>query len=59
MVNPMDSRFTRVGKPQGELKVYRAKESGESECRFVMKRIGQYPRRKVADFRMVLNDNSE
>ena len=28
-------------------------DSGESECRSVMDRIGQYPRRKAADFRMV------
>jgi hypothetical protein len=36
-----------------------AEEIGKSECLSVMERIGQYPNRKVADFRMVLNGTTK
>lgn len=54
MVSPMSSRL-RVGRTQGRYNVQGVKESGESERRTVMVRIGQYPHRKMADFQKVIN----
>ena len=57
-VNPMGSSHEEV-RPQGRTTIQRAKESGESERHSVMERIGQYPHRKVADFRMVFSGKSK
>jgi hypothetical protein len=49
----------REAELQRTVKAQWVKESGESECLALMARIGQYPRRKAADFQMVLGEISK
>jgi len=59
MVSPLGSLHWREAGPQGTVEAQRVEESGESECPAVMAWIGKYPRRKAADFQMVLGEISK